>query len=345
MKRFLYFPMIMLLAFACTNQDTTSANQVEESKTEPVEVMLVQAQTIARDVEYMASLLAWEELHYAPASPGRIDQIYVEVGQKVKQGELLVLMDQTQLHQAEVQLKTVETDFARLDTLYKTASISKQQYDQLKSQLEIAQSNVSFLRKNTSLIAPFDAVVSGKYFEAGEMFSGTPVPTIGKAAVVSLVQMNRLKLLVSISEKYFPLINKGMPAKVTSDIYPDRNFEGKVFNVYPTVDPLSRSFNVEVAIENKEELLRPGMFCRVRLELDQEEAILLPSIAILKLQGSNDRYLFIEKDGLAHRIPVHIGKRYNEFVEVISDELKAGDRLIVRGQARLLDEMPVQVIK
>ncbi|MDV7395112.1 efflux RND transporter periplasmic adaptor subunit, partial [Arthrospira platensis SPKY1] len=143
--------------------------------------------------------------------------------------------------------------------------------------------------------------------------------------------MNRLKLLVSISEKYFPLINKGMPAKVISDIYPDHNFEGKVFNVYPTVDPLSRSFNVEVAIENNEALLRPGMFCRVRLELDQEEAILLPSIAILKLQGSNDRYLFVEKDGLAHRIPVHIGKRYNEFVEVISDELKAGDRLIVRG--------------
>jgi len=83
------------------------------------------------------------------------------------------------------------------------------------------------------------------------------------------------------------------------------------------------------------------MFCRVRLDLDREEAIVLPSIAILRLQGSNDRYLFIEENGIAKRIPVTLGKRYNEFVEVISDELKEGDKLIIRGQARLLDGMRV----
>lgn len=335
--------MILLIAAACSSESKQVEKLEQIERAEPVEVMEIKPQLIARDVVYTATLLPYEELHYAPASPGRIDKIFVEVGQRVKKDDLLVQLDKTQLHQAEVQLKTLQTDFARIDTLNKTGSIPRQQFDQMKSQLEIAQSNVDFLRQNTQLLAPFSGVISGKYFESGEMFSGTPVSTIGKAAVVSLVQINRLKLLVSISEKYFPLIKNGMSAKVTSDIYPDRIFEGKVFNVYPTVDPLSRSFNVEVAIENTEELLRPGMFCRVSLELDQEEAILLPSIAILKLQGSNDRYLFIEKEGVAHRIPVHIGKRDNEFVEVISDEVKAGDRLIVRGQARLQDGMRVKV--
>jgi membrane fusion protein (multidrug efflux system) len=252
-------------------------------------------------------------------------------------------MDQTQLHQAEVQLQTLKTDFARIDTLNKTGSIPRQQYDQLKAQLDIAQSNVNFLKENTKLTAPFYGIVSGKYFEAGEMYSGAPIPTIGKSAILSLVQIDRLKILLAVSEKYFPMVNKGMPATVISDIYPDKVFEGKVFNIYPTIDPTSRSFNIEISLDNTGELLRPGMFCRVRLDLDREEAIVLPSIAILKLQGSNDRYLFIEENGIAKRIPVTLGKRYNEFVEVISDELKEGDKLIIRGQARLLDGMRVTV--
>lgn len=348
MKKLLYFSVALLpfvLASCGGKAKRNEADKAAGERPEPVETLTLDVQSVARDIEYTATMLAWEEVHYAPAAPGRIDQILVDVGQQVQKGQLLVQMDQTQYHQALVQLKTLETDFARMDTLHKAGTIAQQQYDQVKSQLEVLRSNVAFLAENVRLTAPFSGVVSGKYFQPGEMYSGAPAAPIGKAAILSLVQIDRLKLLVPISERYFPLISKGMEATVRCDIYPDKTFIGKVFNVYPVIDPLSRTFNIEISVDNRERLLRPGMFSRVSLDLDKEQALLLPANAILKLQGSNDRYLFIEVNGVAKRIPVTIGKRINDLVEVNSSVLKAGDHLIVKGQGRLLDGMKVEVVK
>jgi multidrug efflux pump subunit AcrA (membrane-fusion protein) len=73
--------------------------------------------------------------------------------------------------------------------------------------------------------------------------------------------------------------------------------------------------------------------------------MLLPSIAILKMQGSNERYLFVEKDGVAHRVGVTLGSRYDDLVEVNSEGLKEGDRIIISGQGRLLDGVKVKIEK
>lgn len=333
---------------ACNQGGDKSAKAIQTDvspKKEMVRVMELQFQEVARSIEYPASIEGFEEVHLAPASPGRIEAIYAEVGDRISKGTALVQMDRTQLHQAEIQLKTVETDFRRLDTLAKVGSIAQQQYDQLRAQYEVAKSNVEFLRENTRLLAPFSGVISGRYFEAGELYSGAPNTPAGKAAVLSLVQIDRLKAKVALSEKYFPLVRNGMEVAILTDIYKDKQYTGRVFRIHPTIDPMNRTFNVEVQIDNREGLLRPGMFCRVTFDLDKEEAILLPSMAILKMQGSNERYLFVERNGVAERVGVTIGKRYDDDVEVFSDELKTGDRVIVSGQARLVDGVAVEVVQ
>jgi membrane fusion protein, multidrug efflux system len=338
--------LITLLAVSCSSSKKEKTPKADTAtKTENVRVTELQTRKIARTVEYTATLQPFEEIHMAPAAPGRIDAIPVEVGSRVSKGALVVQMDRTQLHQAEIQLRNLETDIRRLDTLQKAGSVARQQYDQLKTQYDIAKTNVEFLKTNTRLVAPFSGVISGKYFEAGEMYSGAPSAAVGKAAIVSLVQIDRLKAIVPISEKYFPQIRVGMTATVVSDIYPGKTFTGKVFRIHPTVDAGSRSFNIEVMITNAGSLLRPGMFSRVSLALEEVEAILLPSIAVLKMQGSNNRFLFVESGGKAKRIEVTMGRRYDDQVEVFSDQLKIGDRIITSGQARLLDGMSVNVMQ
>ena len=336
---------LIFIAVSCSNENKTDTTTSQTEKSEPVRIQKIENQTISRSVDYTATLQAFEEIHLAPSTPGRIESVFVEVGSRVKEGDALVQMDRTQLHQAEVQLRTLETDFRRLDTLQKVGSIPQQQFDQLKSQYDIAKSNVEFLRENTLLKAPFSGVVSGKYFENGEMYSGSPIATVGKAAILSLVQINRLKIHVAISENYFPLIRTGMNASIKLDIYPEKEFTGRIFNIYPTIDPASRSFTAEVEVNNPEGLLRPGMFCRLTIDFDQTEALMIPVNAILKLQGSNDRFLFIEENGIAKRISVLVGDRFNDKVEVISDELKPGQNLIISGQSRLVDGMSVKVVK
>jgi len=347
MKRFAFLLSAAALMglFACNQaEQKKAASTAAAPKVEMVKTLELNYEKIARSVEYAATLQGFEEVHLAPASPGRIEAIYVEEGSRVSKGTVLVQMDKTQLHQAEIQMKTLETDFNRLDTLKKFGSIAQQQYDQIRAQYDIARSSVAFLSENTRLKAPFSGVISGKYYEAGEMYSGAPIPSVGKAAILTLVQIDRLKLIVGISEKYFPQLKNGMPVNITCDIYPDKAFSGKVFRIYPTIDPASRSFNVEVTLDNREGILRPGMFCRTTVNLEEVEAIVLPAQAVLKMQGSNDRFLFIEKDGKAKRISVTMGKRFNDMVEVISSDLKQGDHVIISGQSRLLDNVDVKVV-
>jgi RND family efflux transporter MFP subunit len=322
-------------------QETSAA--AGQQRNEPVEVMELQPKVVARSVEYPATLQAYDEVHLAPAQPGRIENIFVEVSDRVSKGQLLVQMDKTQLHQAEVQLQNLKADFNRLDTLKKYGSVAQQQYDQVKTQYEVAKSNVEFLKENTQLPAPFNGVISGRYFEPGEMYSGTPTTPAGKAAVLSIVEIDRLKAIVPVSEKHFPQLEKGMTSQIQVDIYPDETFSGRIERIHPTIDPTNRTFNAELVINNREGLLRPGMFARITFELDKEEALLLPSIAILKMQGSNNRYLFVERNGVAHRISVEVGERFDDDIEVISDELQVGDKIIVSGQARLLDGVSVEV--
>ncbi|HNZ68782.1 MAG: efflux RND transporter periplasmic adaptor subunit [Bacteroidota bacterium] len=347
-KSVLLSAMVLIILSACSGgkEKTTGMEKAASgpSKTEIVKVMQLEMQKISHAVEYTATLQGYEEVHLAPAAPGRIEAIYVEEGSRVLRGQVLVQMDRTQLHQAEIQMRTLATDFARLDTLQKVGSIPQQQYDQLKAQYEIARSNVEFLTGNTRLKAPFSGIISGKYFEAGEMYSGAPVAPVGKAAILSLVQIDRLKVIVPVSEKYYPQIQTGMNAKISVDIYPGQEFSGKVVRIFPTIDPASHTFSVEVVTPNSSAVLRPGMFARVSFDLGEVDAVVLPALAVLKMQGSNERYLFVEKDGKAERIPVSIGARFDDRIEVISDLLKPGDRVIVSGQSRLLHGVPVQVV-
>jgi len=86
------------------------------------------------------------------------------------------------------------------------------------------------------------------------------------------------------------------------------------------------------------------MFCRVSLNLDEELALVVPAVAILKMQGTDERYLFLEVDGRARRVTVTLGKRFDDKIEVISDEIREGSNLIVSGQARLVDGVKVNVL-
>ncbi len=349
LKSLLLFTLFSLMFFGCASGGDAgkgkAGSAAVEERSEPVRVMLVSSSDISRSVTYTANLQAFREVHLVPATPGRISKIYVEPGKRVSEGQLLVEMDLTQLKQAQVQLKSIETDYRRIDTLRRVGSASQQQYDQIRTQYDLAKSNVAFLEENTRLLAPFSGTVSGKYFENGEMFSGAPNTVAGKAAIISLVQTNRLKAILNVAERYYPQIKVGMAVSILSDMYPNEAFSATVTTIYPVIDQATRSFKIELSVPNSSEMLRPGMFARASLDLDQVEAFVVPSLAVMKVQGSNERFVFLEEHGKARRIIVEIGDRYDDMVELVSDEIEAGDKLIIAGQSRLVDGVAVSIIQ
>jgi len=231
MKSIRLLPIIVILTavFTGCNQQNQAGRsesadaELTQGKEIVVRTQALQISTIARTIDYTATLEAFEEVHLAPASPGRVNNIYVEPGDRVKKGQKLFAMDQTQLRQAEIQLENLKTDLQRLSTLLETGDIPRQQYDQMKTQMEVTESNVKFLRENTVIFAPFAGVITGKYFENGEMYSGAPNTAAGKAAIVSLMQIHPVKAIVNISESYLPLVDAGMDATILTDVFLIRN--------------------------------------------------------------------------------------------------------------------------
>jgi membrane fusion protein, multidrug efflux system len=331
-----------------TNKDEVTATAATDTSVKaaiPVRVMAMAKTKIARTIDYTASILPFEEVNMAPSTPGRIEKIYVEVGDKVNKGDELFLMDRTQLYQMKLQLTNLEKDLNRMDTLLRAGSAKQQQYDQMKTQYDVTRTNVEFMEQNTLLKSPFYGVVTGKYFENGEMYSGTPTTQTGRSAVVTVMQVNPLKVNVSISEQYYPLIRKGMKAEITADVYKNEKFTASVFRIAPTVNAGTRSFNVELELPNRNDQLKPGMFVRVSMDLGEVETFVVPANTVLVQEGTNIRFVFIEKNNIVERLEVTLGKRFDDQLEIISDNLKEGSMLVTEGQARLIGGDKIEIIK
>ncbi|HUX95136.1 MAG TPA: efflux RND transporter periplasmic adaptor subunit [Bacteroidales bacterium] len=332
-----------LLFFGCSSKSEKPADTVQPAASAtdrgviPVKTLTLAKTRIARTIDYTATILPFEEVNMAPSTPGRVDRIYVEVGDRIRKGQDLFLMDRTQLLQLKLQLSNLEKDLSRLDTLLRTGSVKQQQYDQLKTQYDVTKTNVDFMDQNTLMKAPFDGIVTGKYFENGEMYSGTPTTPTGRAAVVTVMQINPLKVTVSISEQYYPLIRKGMKAEISADVYKNESFSGTVYLVSPTVNSATRSFNVELELANRNEMLKPGMFVRVSMDLGEVETFVVPANTVMVQEGTNTRYVFINKNNIAKRIEVQLGKRFDDQLEIIASDIKEGDMLVTEGQARLIN--------
>ncbi|MDD2199968.1 MAG: efflux RND transporter periplasmic adaptor subunit, partial [Bacteroidales bacterium] len=138
---------------------------------------------------------------------------------------------------------------------------------------------------------------------------------------------------------------KNMTANIKLDIYPNEIFVGKVHLIHPTISAITRTFPVEIIINNPEEKLRPGMFARVEMELGEENVLILPVSAILQQTGTNNKYVFVHNNGIAKRYEVNTGDRYNDLIEIISDELDENDEIIISGHINLVDGQSVEVVE
>ena len=164
----------------------------------------------------------------------------------------------------------------------------------------------------------------------------------GAQPILTVMQVAPVKVLVNISELYFPQVKTGMEVRVKLDVYPGKNFTGRINIIYPTIDQMTRTFNAEVAIANSDMLIRPGMFARVELNLGTLNRVVVPDVAIIKQVGTNTRYVYAVENGMAYRTELQLGRLLGNNYEVISG-IRPGAQVVVAGQSRLLDQTPVRI--
>lgn len=297
----------------------------------------VTARPVEQIQEYTATVEAEVKNNIAPSSPVRIDKIFVEVGDHVSKGQKLVQMDAANLKQTKLQLDNQEVEFNRIDELYKVGGASKSEWDAAKMAYDVKKTAYQNLLENTSLLSPISGVVTARNYDSGDMYSGgNPVLTVEKITPV--------KLLINVSEVYFTKVKKGAPVNVKLDVYGDEAFEGKISLIYPTIDPSTRTLQVEIQLPNQNQKVRPGMFARASLNFGTEENVVVPDLAIVKQAGAGDRYVYVYKDGKVTYNKVELGRRMGTEYELKSG-VPNNSQVVIAGQTRLINGTEVEVEK
>jgi RND family efflux transporter MFP subunit len=325
---------LAVLAAACGGKET---EQQVADRVELVETTGISMSDISRELEFSTTLEGWQTLNVAPSVTGKIEHIFVEVGTTVSAGTMLVRMDQNQYTTTKLTYANLGVEMERMESLRGSGAVSQQLYDQTKLSYEQTKESLDFLERNTYVRAPFGGVISARNYEDGELYSGQPI--------LVLTQISTLRAQIAIPEHYYPLVKKGMRVDIVCETYPGQTFPATIEIVYPTVDPASHTFQARLRIPNSGLKLRPGMYVKTQMSLGMERTMVVPYQSVLKLTGSNDRYVFLDENGVAKRVFVKLGQRFDEKVEVISDELKEGDRLVTVGQAKLVDGTKLNVTK
>lgn len=315
-----------------------SNGEITQERVEQVRTTPLAYEEVSRQIELSTTLQGYDQMNISPSLTGLIEKIYVEVGDRVRKGDTLVRMDQNQLNTTRMAFANLQIEMNRVRMLLESEAISQQAYDQTKLSYDQTGETLRFLEDNTFVRAQFDGVISSKNYEDGELYSGAQ-------PILQLVRIDELKAYVNVPETYYPLVKKGMKVDIFSDIYPGRSFPASIEIVYPTVDPASHTFTLKLRIPNSSELIRPGMYVSTVLDLGRAEALVVPYQAVLRLIGSNDRYVFVDEGGVAKRVFVETGERHDQTIEITSDSLKVGDNIVTTGQAKLVDGVKLNVVK
>lgn len=311
-KGFYLIALVAVVMLGSCSAKKDGDSSVERKEDKPiVKLARVFERPVDQVQEYTATVEAEVKNNIAPATPVRIERILVEVGDRVSKGQRLVEMDANNLKQLKLQLENQEVEFKRIDELYNVGGVSKSEWDAAKMALDIRKTSYQNLLENTSLISPINGVITARNYDNGDMYGGgTPVLVVE--------QITPVKLLINVSESYFTKVVKGAGAVIKLDVYGEEEFGGKISLIYPTIDPNTRTFTVEVTLDNRDQRVRPGMFARVTLDFGTLNRVVVPDLAVVKQPGSGDRYVWVYNNGKVSYEKVELGRRMGTEYELIA---------------------------
>lgn len=348
---FIILPALALLV-ACSKGEDNKKEATEKEEIPVVKVMSVESANVEQVFTYTASTEADKINNISSSMPLRIESILVDEGQRVSAGQRVVVLDdvnttsyELQVSTAEAQLRNVQVEYNRAMELFKIGGGTKQAVDQMETQLVNARNAVASAKRalanaqeNRVLTSPVSGVVTQRNYDPGDMTGSMPILTVA--------QVQPIKIVINVSESEFTLIHTGMKADITLDPYGDEAFTGTISKIMPTVDPNTRTFGVEITLPNPENRVLPGMFGRVSLTLGEANHIVVPDRAVVKQQGSGNYYIYVydPSSSTVDYRKVELGQRLGSNYEVISG-IEPGSQVVISGQNALANGKKVQLQK
>lgn len=313
----------------CKQKEVAEANQ-------PVRVNVIEIKASGRDQQFVYSgdIEPENTALLSFAVPGVIENITVDEGQYVKQGQVLAYIDDTEYRNAlaiaNATLGQAEDLYKRLSSLYENGSLPEKDFIEIQTKLAQAKANKEINEKHirdSRLVAPFSGIITRKMIERGSI--AAPV-----APAFQIVKTDKVYARFAVPESEVGTLEKGMASGVFINTLAAM-FHGSIFTINPLPDPVAKTYDVKVKLDNTHGKLLPGMIANVTITTGKEvDMITVPATAVVR-DADDVAYVFLateQSKAIRKRIEV---KGITGQNEVIVTGLESGDKVVVAGQSRL----------
>ncbi|HCE57025.1 efflux RND transporter periplasmic adaptor subunit [Maribellus comscasis] len=346
MKQLNWFFAVSALILAGCSTGNSNIDKIVRGKGIPVKVSEIGKSINATDHMYIGTI---EESFSVPLSflvTGTAEKVLVDEGQMVKKGQLLAILNnesyQNMYQVALSKAKQAEDAYNRLEPMYKKGSLPEIKYVEIKTGLDQAHSLASISEKNLNdcnLYAPADGIVGRRMIEPGmSIIPGKPV--------FQLVKIDKVNVKIPVPENEIAGIQKGQEAYVKVSALGDRKFEGEVTEIGVLSNPLSHTYNIKVALNNPDKILKPGMVCKVSINNPVMGNRIVVPLSVIQVGGDKSKYVYVansSKDKVVKR-NVELGSLASNGV-VITSGLSAGDLLITEGYQKINESTTIQIVR
>ena len=341
----------------------------QEQRAVPVEVDVVRTGSIEETIELTGWVKANAIVDVRSKVPGRIESLQlileggssvaVEEGVSVKRGQQLAVIDhdiylaevaaaRANVKAGEVELADAEREKKRIVALYESGSATEQSKDKAITAADLAAASLSLAKANlelaeinlreSTIISPIDGIVTTKHIDQGNLIKTGD-------RIVTVADMKTVKVIVAAAEKYGAEITVGTPAKIKVDAFAEREFDTKVYSIYPALDAETHTIQIEIRLKNDELMLKPGMFARVTLITKRKDnVVVIPRDVVLGGRIDDRPYVYVIEENTARKRFIKLGITQADKYE-ITDGLKAGQTLVVNGMNYLTDGIGVEIVR
>lgn len=339
--------LILGLFTACSQEQETPAEEMV--KTVNVHIMKIEPRQFQRYLRLVGTVESQNDVQISAEVSGRIEKYFVKKGNRVQKGDPILKIDDSKLLQEkarlEAQTEQAREQYERLQRVFEQDSIGSEievinaraAYRQSKSSLESVKVDLA----NTSVAAPFDAILEDRMLEVGEMASpGTPL--------VRLIGSSDIKVTAGVPARYADVVKEGENVKLWFDTESSDTLTAQIVYVAKSIDPQNRTFKIEVELPREARNYKVDMVTNIRLNTLSEENVIVVSEEfvyrkdnefVIYLKGQNE-----DGDFVAKRRVVNLGPSYQSDV-IIRNGLQEGDELITTGSAFLNEGMRINIIE
>ena len=342
------FSIIILAAAAliysgCGGEGGETKDQQHEKKLPLVKVRTIESTTFSDNFKVMGVINPFASAKVSSEEGGLILAINKDKGSYVRRGEVVARIKKdvelASYEQAEAQVELARMSYEKQKSLYEDNATTEIQYLTAKWQYEAAVRGLDILKtrlKTGYVRSPISGVVDDKYMNRGEMSApGAPL--------LNIIDISSVKISAGVPEMYITKVKMGQSVSITVDVLPGVTFDGKISYIAPALSGPSRTFEVEIVINNSDKLLKPGMNANVRIsEYTKPDAVVINQDLIVDY--GDEQYLFVMEGDIAKKRVIKLGGR-NDNMVLVESGLNPGDKVIFEGFQSVKDGDKVQVVQ